>query len=56
MIQARVALKLNQVQLAQSLNLRPNVIQEMESGKVVSQPNALAMVNRRLGVKMRWNQ
>lgn len=54
MIQARVALKLSQIQLAQSLNLRTNVIQELESGKVVSQPNALAMINRKLGLKMRW--
>jgi ribosome-binding protein aMBF1 (putative translation factor) len=54
MIQARVALKLSQIQLAQALNLRTNIIQEMESGKVVSQPNALTMVNRKLALKMRW--
>ena len=51
--QARVANKLSQSQLAQQLNVKPNVINEYESGKVVPNNQLLGKIERILKVKLR---
>jgi ribosome-binding protein aMBF1 (putative translation factor) len=53
MIKARTEKKLTQVQLAQQMNVRANVIQDMETGKVLENPSQLQQVNRILGTKLR---
>lgn len=53
MIKARTEKKLTQVQLAQQLNVRPNLIQDMENGKVVEDTSVVHKVNRVLGTKLK---
>lgn len=53
MIKARTEKKLTQVQLAQQLNVRPNLIQDMENGKVLEDKTLLQKVNRLLGTKLK---
>lgn len=55
MIQARVAKKMNQQALAHAINERVQVIQELESGKVMQNPSILQKVNRVLGTSLRFN-
>lgn len=56
MIQARVDKKMNQQALANAINERVQVVQELETGKVITtQPSALlAKVNRALGTRLRY--
>lgn len=51
--QARQANKMSQSQLAQQLNVKPNVINEYESGKVVPNNQLLGKMERILKVKLR---
>lgn len=53
MIQARVSKKLSQVDLARQTNLPLQVIQTMETGKVIENKQALQLVNRILGTKLK---
>lgn len=49
-IQARMAKKLTQAQLAQAINEKPQIIQEYESGKAIPNPQVLSKMSRVLGV------
>jgi putative transcription factor len=53
MIQARVAKKLSQVDLARQVNLPLQVIQTMETGKIIENKQAVQLVNRILGTKLK---
>lgn len=53
MIKARTEKKLTQVQLAQQMNVRPNLIQDLENGKVLEDKTLLQKVNRVLGTKLK---
>lgn len=53
MIQARVAKKMTQEQLAKMANTQVSTIKAMESGNVVTDRPALQNVNRILGTKLR---
>ncbi|KAI0487953.1 multiprotein-bridging factor 1b [Dendrobium catenatum] len=52
-IQARIDKKLNQSQLAQLINEKPQVIQEYESGKAIPNQQIINKLERVLGVKLR---
>lgn len=54
MIQGRIAKKMNQQALAHAINERVQVIQELETGKVVQTPGVLQKVNRALGTTLRF--
>ena len=54
MIQGRVSKKMNQQALAHAINERVQVIQELETGKVVQNPSVLQKVNRALGTSLRF--
>lgn len=53
MIQARVAKKLTQDQLAHQANTQPKVIKDLERGSVVTDRNVISNVNRILGTSLR---
>lgn len=55
MIQSRVSKGYTQVTLANAINERVQVIQDLETGKVVSQPAVLQKVNRVLGCNLRFS-
>jgi putative transcription factor len=48
--QGRSAKKMTQKQLAQKINVRPNLIAEYEQGKVVPSRAVLNKINRALGI------
>jgi putative transcription factor len=50
-MQARLAKKMSQADLAKALNLRPNQIQEIESGKAQANPQVLSKISKNLGIK-----
>ncbi|CDP06019.1 unnamed protein product [Coffea canephora] len=52
-MQARQEKKLNQAQLAQLINEKPQVIQEYESGKAIPNQQIISKLERALGVKLR---
>lgn len=52
-IAARVAAKLSQIQLAQKINERPQVIQEYESGKAIPDNRILQKLSRALNVTLK---
>lgn len=52
-IQARTAKKMTQIQLAQAVNEKPQVIQEYESGKAIPNPQVLSKLSRVLGVTLK---
>ena len=52
-IQARTAKKMTQVQLAQAINEKPQIIQEYESGKAIPNPQVLSKMSRILGVVLK---
>lgn len=54
LIQARVSKKLNQVQLANQVNVRPNIIQDLETGKVVQDKNILQKIKKVLNVQLKF--
>ena len=58
MIQARVALKLSQADLAKRLNMQPKIINELESGKVIAENEKaiLQKVQRVLGVSLQFEK
>lgn len=53
--QARLAKKMTQVQLAQKINEKPQVINDYESGKAIPNPQILGKMSRILGVTLRKN-
>jgi len=52
-IKARTDKKLTQVQLAQMINEKPQLIQEYESGKAIPNPQILSNMSRVLGVHLK---
>ena len=52
MIKARNAKGLTQKQLAQQLNMQPQVINEYESGKAIPNNAVIAKIERALGAKL----
>ena len=50
---ARTDKKLTQAQLAQSINEKPQVIQDYESGKAIPNPQILSKMSRILGVHLK---
>jgi putative transcription factor len=52
-IQARIAKKLTQSELAQKINERPQVVQEYESGKAIPENKVLQKMSRVLGVTLK---
>lgn len=51
-MQARMAKKLTQKDLATAVNEKPQVIAEYESGKAVPNPQIISKLERKLGVKL----
>jgi putative transcription factor len=49
---ARTAKKLTQKELATAVNEKPTVVAEYESGKAVPNPQIIAKLERKLGVKL----
>jgi putative transcription factor len=49
---ARMAKKITQADLAKSLNEKPTIIQEYESGKAVPNPQFIVRLERALGTKL----
>ncbi len=54
--QARMAKKMTQKQLAQSINERAEVIQEYENGKAIPNPQVLNKLDRALGIHLPRNK
>lgn len=52
LMQARVAKKWNQKELAQKINEKPSTIQEYETGTAVPNPQIISKLNRVLGVTL----
>lgn len=50
--QARLSKKWSQKDLANKLNIKPNLIKDYETGKVVPNPQILNKINRLLGIKI----
>lgn len=50
--QARLAKNMTQAQLATSINERPQIIQEYESGKAIPNPQILLKLDRALGTHL----
>jgi len=50
--QSRMAKGWSQVQFAQQLNLKPDVIREYENGKAIPDNNILNKMRQKLGVKL----
>ena len=53
LIKARTDKKLTQAQLAQQLNLQPNIIKDLEAGKVIIDKSIIPKINRLLGIKIK---
>ena len=58
MIQARVALKLSQSDLAKRLNILPKIINELESGKAIAENEkaVLQKIQKALGVPLHFEK
>jgi putative transcription factor len=52
---ARLAKKLTQAQLANTINEKPQIIQEYESGKAIPDAKVLGKLSRALGVTLKKN-
>jgi len=52
-MQARLAKKMNQKQLATAINEKPQVIQEYESGKAIPNQQIIGKLERALGCQLR---
>jgi len=53
LMQGRQAKGMNQKELAQAINEKPQVVTEYESGKAIPQDKVLAKMERALGIKLR---
>lgn len=53
MIQARIAKKWSQTDLARHTNLRSQIIQDIENGKIIENLQSLQLINRILGTKLK---
>ena len=51
MINARTALKMNQQQFANHLNVQKSVVQEIESGKRTPDPSLMQRINNRINTR-----
>ena len=51
LVNARVAKSLTQVQLAQRINVLPKIINDLESGKPITDRSILQRINKELGIK-----
>lgn len=56
MTRVRTAKKITQAQLAVQMNVRPNVVSDLESGKPVQDVSVLTKVNRILGTKLKFEK
>lgn len=58
MIQSRITLKLSQSDLAKRLNMRPQIINELESGKSIAEneKGVLQKLQKILGVKLQFEK
>lgn len=56
LIKKRTEAKMTQVQLAQRLNIRPDVIQSLENGKVIQDASILSRINRILGTSLKFDK
>lgn len=56
MTRVRTEKKITQAQLAAQMNVRPNVVSELETGKPVQDPSVLVKVNRILGTKLKFEK
>jgi len=58
MIQARVALKLSQSDLAKRLNIQPKIINELENGKTITEneKSVLQKIQRVLGIALHFEK
>lgn len=54
MTRVRTQKGLTQVQLAQQMNARPQIIQDLEQGKTVQDRSVLVHVNRILGTRLKF--
>jgi putative transcription factor len=54
MIARRIEKKMNQTQLAKLINEQVAVINNLENGKVVNNPNVLQKINKILGSKLKF--
>ncbi|CAG8656794.1 1826_t:CDS:2 [Acaulospora colombiana] len=52
---ARLAMQLSQKDLANRINEKQSVLQDIESGKANANPQVLGKIERQLGVKLRGN-
>lgn len=56
LIAYRVEKKMNQAQLAKTINEQTAIINSLETGKVVNTPNILVKINKVLGTKLKWTK
>ena len=49
---ARVAKKMTQKELATAINMKPQIVQEYESGKAIPNPQLISKMERALGCKL----
>lgn len=55
LIQSRVAKGMNQVKLANACNLNIQIIQDLETGKPVTDKSILQKINRALAINLKFN-
>lgn len=51
-MQARMAKKMNQKELATAINEKPQVLAQYESGKAIPNPQIISKLERKLGTKL----
>lgn len=56
LVKKRTEAKLTQIQLAQRLNIRQDVIQSLECGKVIQDASILPRINRILGTSLKFER
>lgn len=56
MTRVRTEKKITQAQLAVQMNVRPNVVGDLEAGKPVQDASVLVKVNRILGTKLKFEK
>lgn len=54
MINARIAKKMSQADLAKKVNVQTCIINQLESGKVVNEPNILQNIRKILGISLKF--
>ena len=51
--QARMAKKMSQKDLATKLNVKPQLVQQWEAGKIPIPGNSIGLINRNIGINLR---